>query len=305
MLSRHVARYVALHRRLGLRFDTQQRTLERYASYAKANGDRYTSIRRIYEWCATASTPNCARTWFDTVRRFCIFLNAEDRAHEVPPANVFGRGKRPRPAPYILELDQVHAIAQAALDLPPKGSISPHTYHHLFGLLAATGLRISEALALQRSDLTDDGLVVRCGKFGKSRLVPLHPTVRQALANYMPIRNRLGGDGGDLFVVSRTKQAPSTTAAYCIFVRLARQLGYRGPPGTPGPRLHDLRHTFAVRSLEACAHDRAAVAHHMAALSTYLGHAEVANTYWYLQATPVLMRGIAEASEQLFQGGAA
>jgi integrase len=121
----------------------------------------------------------------------------------------------------------------------------------------------------------------------------------------MAIRDRLGGNGADLFVVSRTKRAPSTTAAYIIFVRLARQLGFRGPPGTPGTRLHDLRHTFAVRSLEACAHDRAAVAHHMVALSTYLGHADVANTYWYLQATPVLMHNIAEASEQLYQGGAA
>jgi integrase/recombinase XerD len=305
MLSRHVARYVALSRRLGLQFDEQERTLELYASYAEVHGDRYTLVKRIYEWCATASSPNCARTWFDTIRRFCIFLNAEEPAHEVPPANVFGRGKRPRPAPYILQPDQIRAIMHAALDLPPKGSISPHTYHHLFGLLAATGLRVSEALALQRHDLTDDGLVVRRGKFGKSRLVPLHPTVRRALADYMVIRDGLGGDGSDMFVVSRTKRAPSTTAAYCIFVRLARQLGFRGPPGTRGPRLHDLRHTFAVRSLESCAQDRTAVAHHMAALSTYLGHADVANTYWYLQATPVLMHGIAEASEQLFQGGAA
>jgi integrase len=305
MLSSHVERYVALHRRMGLRFDAQERVLERYASYAEDHGDRYTRIKRIYDWCATASSPDRARVWFDTVRRFCVFLNAEDRAHEAPPANVFGRGKRPRPAPYLLEPDQIRAIMQAALDLPPKGSISPHTWHHLFGLLAATGLRISEALALKRHDLTNDGLVVRNGKFGKSRLVPLHPTVRRALADYMAIRDRLGGNGADLFVVSRTKRAPSTTGAYIIFVRLARQFGFRGPPGTPGARLHDLRHTFAVRSLEACAHDRAAVAHHMAALSTYLGHADVANTYWYLQATPVLMHNIAEASEQLYQGGAA
>jgi integrase/recombinase XerD len=305
MLSSHMTRYVDLHRKLGFRFHEQARTLELYASYAEVHGDRYMRIKRIYEWCATASSPSRARTGFDTVRRFSLFLNAEDPAHEVPPANVFGRGKRQRPAPYILESDQIRAIMQAALDLPPKGSISPHTYHHLFGLLAATGVRISEALALQRDDLIEDGLVVRCGKFGKSRLVPLHPTVRTALGNYIAIRDQLGADGGDLFVVSRTKRAPSKTAAYCIFVRLARQLGYRGPPGLPGPRLHDLRHTFAVRSLEACAHDPAAVAHHMAALSTYLGHADAANTYWYLQATPVLMHGIAEAGERLYQGGTA
>ncbi len=302
MLSSHVARYVALHRRLGLRFDQQARTLELYARYAEAREDRYTLVNRIHDWCATASSPNRARTWFDTVRRFCIFLNAENPQHEIPAANAFGRGKRPRPAPHILEPDQIRAIMQAALDLPPKGSISPHTYHHLFGLLAATGLRISEALALQRHDLTDDGLVIRHGKFDKSRLVPLHVTARRALTDYLAIRGRLGGNAGDLFAV-KTGHAPTTTRVHVVFVRLARQLGFRrGETGTPGPRLHDLRHTFAVRSLEACAHDREAVNRHIAALSTYLGHADVANTYWYLEATPVLMHGIAEANERLFRG---
>jgi integrase/recombinase XerD len=303
MLS-DVARYVALQRRLGLRFDTQKRLLELYAAFAEAHGDRYTRSGRIHDWCMTASTEGQVRIRFDTVRRFCIFLNAEEPSHEIPPGNAFGRGKRPRPAPYILEPDQIRAIMQAALDLPPRGAITSHTYHHLFGLLAATGLRISEALALQRDDLTGDGLVVRCGKFGKSRLVPIHATTRQALGSYLAIRDRLGGGGNNLFIVT-TGRAPHKTTAYIVFVRLVRQLGFRGPPGTPGPRLHDLRHTFAARSLEACAHDRQQVAHHMAALSTYLGHVDITNTYWYLQATPVLMRGIAEASERLFRGGAA
>ena len=304
MLSNHVARYVALHRRLGLQFNEQKRSLELYARYAEARGDLYTLTSRIRDWCASASSPNRSRTWYDTIRRFCIFLNAENSQHEIPPANAFGRGKRRRPAPYILESDQVRAIMRAALDLPPKSSISPHTYHHLFGLLAATGLRISEALALQRHDLTEDGLVIRHGKFGKSRLVPLHATTRRALADYVAIRDTLGGNGDDLFVV-KTGRAPTKTRVHVVFVRLARKLGFRGGTGTTGPRLHDLRHTFAVRSLEACAHDRRAVGRHMAALSTYLGHADVANTYWYLQATPVLMYDIAEANERLFQGEAA
>jgi len=304
MLSSHVARYVTLQHRLGLRFVAQKRTLELYASFAEAHGDQLVRTRRIHDWCTTASSPNRARTRYDTVRRFCVFLNAEDPRHEIPPVNAFGRGKRPRPAPHILEPSQIQAIMRATLDLPPKGTISSHTYHHLFGLLAATGLRISEALALQRDDLTDDGLIVRCSKFGKSRLVPLHATTRQALSDYAAIRGRLGGDHDDLFVVT-TGRPPHKVTAYRTFVRIARQLGFRGPPGTPGPRLHDLRHTFAARSLEACAHDRQAVAHHMAALSTYLGHVDVANTYWYLQATPGLMRNIAEANERLFQGGAA
>jgi integrase/recombinase XerD len=304
MLSNHVARYVALYRQLGLKFDEQHRTLCQFASYAEARGDSHTRIVRIHDWCATASTPTRARTCYDFVRRFCVFLNAEDHRHEVPPAGAFGRGKRPRPAPHLLEPDQVRAIMAAALELAPKDSIRPHTYHHLFGLLAATGLRISEALALRRDDVTDDGLIVRCGKLGKSRLLPLHVTTRQALTDYRLVRDRLGGAGDDLFVVT-TGRAPHKVTAHVIFVRIARALGLREADRTPGPRLHDLRHTFAVRSLEACPHDREAVANHMAALSTYLGHADVNNTYWYLEATPVLLHDIARANEQLFEGGAA
>jgi integrase/recombinase XerD len=304
MLSDHVTRYVALHRGLGLKFDEQHRILRQYVAHADVHGDQHTCTERIYDWCRLASSPLQARTRFEVARRFCVFLNTEDGLHEVPPAGAFGRGRRPRPAPHLLEPQDVKAIMDAALDLPPDGEISPHTYHHLFGILATTGLRISEALALKRDDLTDDGLVVRGGKFNKSRLLPIHPTTRQALERYLAIRDRLAPEGDDLFVVT-TGRAPHKTTVYLVFRRLAHQIGLRGLGRTPGPRLHDLRHTFAVRSLEACAHDRRAVAGHMLALSTYLGHVELAHTYWYLQATPVLLRSIAEASEQLFNGEAA
>jgi len=303
MLNQDVDRYVALQRQLGLSFNQQERILGLFAAHAEALGDRYITAVRIRSWCATASTPNSARTWFDTVRRFSLFLNAEDARHEVLPAGIFGRGRRPRPAPHILRPDQVTAIMQAALEVSPQGTISPYTYHYIFGLLAATGIRISEALALKRGDLTDDGLILRTGKFDKSRLVPLHSSTRRALDDYLAIRDKWDGDSDDLFVVT-TGRAPTATRVHVVFVRLARQLGIRGPKGTRGARLHDLRHTFAARSLESCGHDREAVGHHTAALSAYLGHADVEATYWYLQATPVLMHDIASAAELLFQGEA-
>jgi integrase/recombinase XerD len=299
MLSDDVMRYVALYRRLGLSFDEQSRTLHLYARYAEAHGDRHTLVSRLRDWCATASSPMRARTCYDTVRRFCAFLNVEDPRHEVPPSGAFGRGKRPRPAPHLLEPDQICAVLRGALELPPRGSICPHTYHYLFGLLAATGLRISEALALRCDDLTADGLIVRSGKFGKSRLLPIHPTTRGALAAYMAIRKELKADGEDMFVI-RSGRAPSKVRVHALFVQIVRQLGLREWGRTPGPRLHDLRHSFAVRSLEACPHDRKAVAHHMAGLSSYLGHTSAAHTYWYLEATPALMHSIATAGERLF-----
>jgi integrase len=304
MLSDEVGRYVALYRSLGLKFDNEERILRCFATYAEAYGDLHTRTDRIFDWCRSASSPTRARTLYDAIRRFCVFLHAEDPQHEIPPAGAFGRGRRPRPAPHLLEPHQVRALMMAALELPPKGSISPHTYHHLFGLLAATGLRISEALALKREHLTDDGLIVRSGKFGKSRLLPIHPTTRRALNRYLAVRARLNAGGDDLFA-GTTGRAPLKSTVYQVFRRLAHQLGLRDLGRTPGPRVHDLRHTFAVRSLEVCAHDRCTVTTHMLALSTYLGHSEVAHTYWYLEATPVLLRGIAEASEQLFHGRAA
>ena len=100
-------------------------------------------------------------------------------------------------------------------------------------------------------------------------------------------------------------RAPSKVRVYCVFVRLARALGIRGAPGARGPRLHDLRHSFAVRSLTACPSDRTAVTRHMLALGTYMGHVDVAATYWYLQATPILLNGIAAQAEQAFAGGTA
>lgn len=304
MMNAQIERYVALHRSFGRKFEVQERLLRLFAAYAHGFGDRHVTVERLYDWCRSASSQNVARDKFDHLRRFCLYAHAEDRQHQVPPAGVFGRGKRRRPTPHIIEPEQVQAIMQAALDLPPKGKISPHTYHYLFGLLATTGLRLSEALALQREDFTADGLIIRNGKFGKQRLLPIQPSTRKALEAYLAVRRKLGAHGNDLFVHIRG-HAPSTTRAYIMFVRLARELGFRGPPGDPGMRVHDLRHTFAVRSLESCPRDREAIRHHMAALSSYLGHTDVANTYWYLEATPVLLRDIAVAGEQLFLGGAA
>ena len=304
MLSNEVARYVALNRSLGLKFNNEDQILRSFAIYAQAHGDQHMRADRIFTWCRSASSPVRARTFYAAIRRFCVFLHAENPQHAIPPAGAFGRGRCPRPAPHLLDAHQVRALMTAALELPPKGSISPHTYHHLFGLLAATGLRISEALALKRDDLCDDGLIVRKGKFGKSRLLPIHITTRQAFDRYLTIRDRLNAGGDDLFVVT-TGRAPQKSTAYQVFRRLAHQVGIRDLGSTPGSRVHDLRHTFAVRSLEACAPDRSAIAAQMLALSTYLGHTEVAHTYWYLEATPVLLRGIAEASEQLFDGRSA
>jgi len=303
MIRHHVDRYVQLHRALGKKFDAQEKSLRQFAIFAAKRTVASITAELILEWAGEASTPNAARIRFDVARVFAAFLHSEDPQHEAPAAGLMGRGRRRRPAPYILTPEQIAGVMAEALNVPGQTPISPLTYHHLFGLLAATGLRISEALSLRCDDLAHDGLMVRSGKFGKNRLVPLHASTRAALGQYLAARRGVRNASDDLFVLGHGR-APTAARAHVVFVRIVRRLGYRNSTG-PGPRLHDLRHTFAVRSLEACGNDPQAVLRHMRALSTYLGHAEVANTYWYLEATPVLLRTIASAAEGAFVGGAA
>jgi len=303
MMHRHVDRYINLHRALGKRFTKHEKSLREFAAFAADRSDLHVTAALILEWAGSAATPNSAKDRYDQARAFAMFLHAEDVQHEVPVAGLFGRSRRRRPAPHILSQDQINGILAEALQVPGLSPISPHTYHTLFGLLASTGLRISEALSLRCDDLTEDGLMIRKGKFGKSRQVPLHSSTRAALERYLERRRIVRDAGHDLFVLGHG-HAPTATRAHVVFVRIVRKLGYRSPTG-PGPRLHDLRHTFAVRSLETCGNDPKSVLRHMRALSTYLGHVDINNTYWYLEATPVLLQIIATQAEETWIGGAA
>ena len=234
-------------------------------------------------WACDASSSAAAGKRLSVARGFAVWLQAEDPRHEVPPQHVLGPTTLRRPAPYLLTDAEIGTLMAAALSLPPKGSISPHTWHCIIGLMASTGLRRCEACALRLTDITADGLVVRETKFQKSRLVPLHRSTVDALDRYLAIRRRCGAASDHLFVLS-TGRAINPDIVTGMFVKLARQVGLRGGPGEPGPRLHDLRHRFAVRSLEqTVAADRDSANRHMLALATYLGHNSVSSTYWYLR----------------------
>ncbi len=304
MLSNDLARHVALHYALGFRFRTQRILLQNFVAYAERRGDRFIRSARVLAWALEAPSPEQRRNRLLTVRRFAIAMHAEDVRHEVPAADALGRGLFKRRLPYIYSAEEVRRLMAAATSLPPAGTIRPLTYTMLFGLLAATGMRISEVLALRLGDVTEDGLIVGKTKFKKSRLIPLHPTTQKALDEYLTTRSQLA-TCSDALLIANTGAPPSYETASSTFRRLSREIGLRGGPGQPGPRIHDLRHSFAVRSLEACPCDRDAVSRHILALSTYLGHAHVTDTYWYLQATPTLMVQIAEAGEAFQRGGVA
>jgi integrase len=304
MLSRDLDSYIALQRARGLKFTTQPGLLRSFVAAAEAAGDTHVLTARALDWAARTTSDAQARNRLAIVRRFAEHLAIADPAHEVPPADAFGRWRFERRMPHIYSGDEIAALMAAARRLGPPGAIRGETLATLIGLLAATGLRVSEAIGLDPGDITADGLVIRETKFRKSRLVPLHPSARAALEGYMRRRMPIRGVGDALFVNDQGRR-PSYVTLYALFLRIARETGLRGLPGEKGPRLHDLRHTFAVRSLEACGGDRRAISRHMLALATYLGHADPSHTWWYLQATPTLMRHIADAGEALMAGGTA
>jgi integrase len=228
-------------------------------------------------------------------------MHAEDPRHEVPPADVF-RGRRQRPTPYIFCEEELQQLLGAAGRLGPPDSLRPCTYQTLFGLLAVTGMRVAEARNLHVQDVTADGLLIRATKFQKSRLLPLHATTRAALEHYLARRRRIAGLDLHLFV-SRRGGPLSRTVITQTFHRVLTAAGIPQVPGRRRPRLIDLRHTFAVRALEASPETRDAIGRHTLALTTYMGHTCVASTYWYLESTPQLMADIARSCATFLYGG--
>ncbi|GAB6848219.1 tyrosine-type recombinase/integrase [Paraburkholderia kururiensis] len=301
MLANAVSRYVELHRAMGFKYLAQDRLLRSFAVFADAREDGSIRTQSVIDWAGQAPSGAQRRNRLLTVRRFALAMQAEDSRHECPPCDVFGHESHKRGIRHIYSCADLTKLLAAAARLEPAGSLRPATYVTLFALLAATGLRISEALALTIDDFTDDGLVIRATKFSKNRLVPLHETTALALSAYLARRSRIG-DSDSTFFISADGHRLCYDTVMSVFLKLVRSIGLRDGPGKPGPRIHDLRHTFAVRSLEQCSGDQRSVARHVLALSTYLGHAHVADTYWYLQATPILTTQIAAAGEALFSG---
>ena len=301
-LTDQVERYVALKRALGLSYAEPAQLLRTYAAQADAHGEMFVVGATALDWASR--TPSKRQAWkrLHVIRGFAAAVHAEDPRHEVPSADYFGKRETRRKPPNLLSPEQIERIMEAALALPPAGSITPLTFHYILGLLASTGLRRSEAINLLLTDITPDGLHIRNTKFGGNRLVPLDDSVCRAIDEYLLVRKQMRSLDEHLFVLS-TGRSVSPHYLTSTFIKLAREVGVRGGPGEPGPRLHDLRHGFAVRALESVeSMDSKDIGRHMLALSTYLGHASVANTYWYLEATPVLLGKVSDATERLHAG---
>jgi integrase/recombinase XerD len=302
MLSQLLTAYLEVRRALGFDLHDTERLLRQYVAFATARGDIHVLAKTALDWCADAGTAGQRRHRLRRIVLFARYVRAEDPLHEVPPGNVFPRVP-PQRMPYIYTPEEAARLVAEAEQLGPTGTLRPHTVATIFGLLFATGLRVSEALALRLDDVTDGGLVIRKTKFRKTRFIPLHDTARVGLQRYIDLRMPAGRPPDHVFLNYHGN--PLGHRGLNASFREARHAaGLERPAGQPQPRVHDMRHTFAVRALEACPDGRDRIAQHMLALTTYLGHSNVADTYWYLHATPKLMRDIADACEAFFKRGA-
>lgn len=301
MLMKAVDSYLAVRRAAGYRLHGAEYLLRSFARFATSRGEMRVRTESVIAWASEASSLSQRDERLKTVVRMARHLRIEDSRHEVPPSNVFGYHKSRR-VPYVFSKEDFYRLIEAAKQLGPAGSLRPLVYSTLFALLWATGLRISEALGLTFDDITPDGLLIHKSKFKKSRLVPLHETAAAGLDRYLAQRKTTAGNENHLFISVQGKGL-GITSVERVFRGLLRTIGLSHIQGRHRPRVHDIRHTFAVRALESCPEGRDNVGRHMLALSTYLGHSQVSATFWYLEATPHLMQDIADACETYLNGG--
>jgi len=285
-MIRRVRDYLAQRRALGFRLRSEGYLLLNFARYA----DRFGAYKPLTTKLAVtwARRPKGAdrHRWarrLEAVRRLAKFLAVTDPATELPPRHLFGPAKQPYP-PFLYSGRQIAQLLAAARQLP--GKLRPRTYQTLIGLLACTGLRVSEALQLKVAevDLQQGLLLVRQGKLGRTRWVPLHPTALLPLRRYHHQRQR-DFPLAERFFTSETGTTLRYSTVNAVFARLRRVIVCEGRP----PRIHDFRHTHACRVLQRWQASRPGVEGRVLILSRYLGHRHLRHTYWYLHAVPELM----------------
>ena len=285
--------YLAIRRVLGFRLDVQGSLLHRFVDFAGTVGASYITRDLALRWATQPKGCHPAQ-WakrLGLVRRFAEHRSAMDPRTEIPSADLLPHRFRRKP-PYVYSNSEIAQLIEAAKHLRSPSGMRARTFSTLFGLLAVTGMRVGEAIALDRedADLTEGILTVRQAKFGKSRLVPLHASTRDVLCHYAYLRDQAFKTPiAQSFFVSGRGRRLSRSSVKWTFVKLSQQIGLRNPTDRRGPRIHDLRHGFAIRTLIGLYRAAEDVEKHIASLATYLGHANVANTYWYLSGTPELL----------------
>ena len=288
----HVELYLALRRAMGFELGIAGKQLMQFARFVQEAGGGPLTLDLAVAWASsTHSLERITRARrIEVLRPFAKYLQQMDAATEVPERDLFGRAHR-RLTPHIFTTEEIEQLLDAAAHLPPADSLRPITYQTLFGLIATTGLRLGEAVRLELDDvdLAAARLTVRHTKFRKSRLVALHSTAVEQLQRYAQSRSQRASGTGHFFV-ARHGAALNVAMVDHVFQQLRAALGWHPRGGHRTVRIHDLRHTFITRRLAQWQENGANIDQTTLALSTYVGHAKVTDTYWYLTAIPELMQ---------------
>lgn len=289
-MRQRVEDYLTMRRTLGFTLVTEGRLLLDFADRLDRDGQGTLTVAAALAWASGSAetSPVQQGRRLGIVRVFARHLHALDPACEIPAPGLLP-ARSHRPAPFIYSDADVAALVHAAGTI--TAPLPSATLKALISLIASTGLRLGEALGLDRADVdTETATLTVTGKGGKTRLVPVHPTTAAMLAEYARRRDRLCRlVHADSFFLTTGGRRPLQRGIQDIFARLLAQAGIEAPPGRRRPRIHDLRHTFAVNTLTDWQRHGLDIAAHMPVLSTYLGHCGPEATYWYLQATPELL----------------
>jgi integrase len=308
-LRRAIDDYLALRRQLGVTLHEAGRVLTAFAAYAAQECADHVTTALVLRWASHRAEVSTATVHqrCQMIRRFAQWRQLTDPRTEVPAVDLLPGRYRRRP-PRLFREEDIPRLLAAARQLPSAKGLRGRTYATLFGLLVVTGVRSSEVVAVDDADI-DHGeatLCIRRSKFGKSRLVPLHASTMEALAAYQAVRDRIVRQRFDeaLFVSERGVRITQHAAEYTC-ARVSAQIGvrprFRGHRlGRGFPRLHDLRHRFAIRTLVDGYRGGGPVDPLLPVLATYLGHVHVQDTYWYLEAVPELLQ---LATERLTEAG--
>ena len=304
-LAGHVDDYLRARRALGFKLERHGRLLPQLVEYLEAAGEHTVTSELAVAWARlpAAAQPAHWAARLAVARGFAAYLQTIDPQAEIPPAGVFAV-RRQRPNPYLWSQPDICRLLHAARTLRPP--LRAASYQALFGLLAVSGMRVGEAVALDRDDDIDlaAGVVTireQIAKLERARLLPLHPSTIDALDGYASTRARLcPRPASTAFFLSSTGSRIDRSEVSRTLRKITIALGLRTE--TTRPRAHDLRHRFAVSTLIDWQRSGAQIDTRIAALSTYLGHVGPAETYWYLTATPELMGLAAQRLDRRFGG---
>lgn len=305
-LEQALDEYLAIRRALGFELREMAGCLRNFVAFLRTEGASYITTELALRWATRPAAAQPATwTWrLGMVRRFALWHSAMDPRTEVPPAGLLPH-RYHRKTPHIYSDPEIERLLRRAAHLPSPRGLRAHTYTTLFGLLAVSGMRVNEALGLDRPDvdLAHGMLTIRRTKFGKSRHVPVHPSTVDALHQYADKRDRiLPAPPTPAFFVSERGTRITEWMARYTFAKLSQQLELRASARGHGrgPRLHDMRHRFAARTLIEWYRAGLEVDRELPKLATYLGHVHINDTYWYLEAVPELLQ---LATDRLLDNG--